>query len=104
MEEWRARLIKAVDDDGRSDRAISVAAKLGPNFVNELRNSDKEPGINKVAQLARALNLSLGYVLNGTEISAVAEDDLRLFLSLPPESRQAILLLARQIASSERDI
>lgn len=102
MEDWRNRLLTAVDDDGRSDRAISLAAGLGPNFVNELRNSEKEPGVNKVTRLARTLNLSLGYVFSGMEISAVNEADLKVFLSLSPENRQAILTLARQIAATER--
>lgn len=102
MEEWRTRLIQAVDADGRSDRAISEASGLGVNFVNELRRGEKEPGVNKVLKLAGTLHLSLGYVFNGSEISARDEADLKLFLSLSPDSRQAILDLARQLVSAER--
>lgn len=102
MEDWRTRLLRAVDADGRSDRAISVAAKLGVNFVNELRNRDKEAGVGKVISLAETLGLSLGYVFSGVEISARDEADLGLFLSLPPEQRQTILELARQIVATER--
>lgn len=101
MEEWRQRLIDALEADPRSDRAISRAANLGVNFANELRNSEKEPGINKVIRLADALNLSLAYVFNGSDISAEDERDLRAFLRLPPEKRQAILVLARQLAADE---
>jgi transcriptional regulator with XRE-family HTH domain len=102
MEDWRTRLIQAVDADGRSDRAISEAAGLGVNFVNELRRGEKEPGVNKVLKLAGTLRLSLGFVFNGAEISARDEADLKLFLSLSPASRQAILDLARQLIATER--
>lgn len=102
MEDWRARLIQAVDADGRSDRAISEASGLGVNFVNELRKGGKEPGVNKVLKLAGTLQLSLGFVFNGAEISARDEADLKLFLSLSPASRQAILDLARQLIADER--
>jgi transcriptional regulator with XRE-family HTH domain len=102
MEDWRTRLMKAVDADGRSDRAISEAAGLGVNFVNELRKGDKEPGVNKVLKLAKTLQLSLGYIFSGTEISAHDEADLQIFLSLSSENRQAILTLARQLRAAER--
>lgn len=102
MEDWRTRLIQAVDADGRSDRAISEAAGLGVNFVNELRRGEKEPGVNKVIKLAATLNLSLGFVFNGSELSARDEADLTVFLSLSPENRLAILNLARQIVAAER--
>lgn len=102
MEPWRERILKAVEADPRSDRAISVAAGLGVNFVNELRNSEKEPGVNKVLRLASTLGLSLGYVFNGAEISDVQESDLQVYLSLSPDSRAQILSLAEKIAASER--
>jgi len=77
-------------------------ARLGVNFVNELRNSDKEPGVNKVIRLAATLGLSLGYVFNGAEISDVQESDLQVYLSLTPDSRQQIIALAQKIAANER--
>lgn len=102
MEEWRTRLIQAVDADGRSDRAISEASGLGVNFVNELRKGEKEPGVNKVIRLAETLSLSLGFVFSGADVSAQEEADLKTFLALSPGNRAAILTLARQITASER--
>ncbi len=66
-ENWKTRLLKAVDEDPRSDRAISLAVGLGVNTVNELRNTDKSPSIDKVLKLAEELGLSLGYVFWGAE-------------------------------------
>lgn len=102
MEDWRKRLLAAVDADERSDRALSVAAGLGVNFVNELRTSSKASRVDKVLALAKTLNLSLGHVFSGFDLSAEDEADLSLFLSLSPESRKAILVLAQQIVAGER--
>ena len=64
---WKSRLLQAVDDDPRSDRAISLAVGLGVNTVNELRNTDKSPSVDKVLKLAEELGLSLGYVFWGAD-------------------------------------
>lgn len=100
MESWRDRLLEAVDKDGRSDRAISLAAKLGPNFVNELRNSTKEPGVEKVLKLAAELKLSRSALFSGFDLSVEDEELLALFLDLSPESRDSLTALARQLASN----
>lgn len=103
MDSWRKRLVDAVDADPRSDRAISLASGTGANFVNELRNTDKEPGVNKVIRLARTLNLSLGYVFTGANLTVEDEADLALFLRLSPASRRALLGFAQQIIADEHD-
>ena len=64
-ENWKTRLLKAVDEDPRSDRAISLATNMGVNTVNELRNTDKSPSIDKVLKLSEVLNLDLGYLFWG---------------------------------------
>lgn len=66
-EDWRERLLAAIDADERSDRAISLAAGLGPNFVGQMRGSKtappKNPSIEHITKLARALNLPLASIL-----------------------------------------
>lgn len=69
-ENWKSRLLKAADEDPRSDRAISLAVGLGVNTVNELRNTNKSPSIDKVMKLAEELGLSLSYVFSGDEPDA----------------------------------
>lgn len=95
MPGWRERLLAAVDADGRSDRAISLAAKLGPNFVNELRNAQKEPGVKKVLQLANELNVSLSLLFLGSETTPEDEEFLALFRSASDAEREGLLALLR---------
>ncbi len=90
--DWRDRLLDAVDADPRSDRAISMAAGLGPNFVNELRNTDKEPGIKKVLKLAGELGVSLSKLFLGGDLTPEDEEYFAELLKLTPDQRRAILV------------
>jgi len=75
---WRVRLLAAIKTDGRSDRAISLAAGLGPNFIGQMRgtatSAPKNPSIENVAALALALKIPLASII------VEAEDQLRAAL------------------------
>lgn len=62
-ETWRDRLLKAIDEDERSDRAISLAAGLGPNFISQMRGTKsaapKKPNIAYVQKIADVLGKDL---------------------------------------------
>lgn len=72
-DDWRDRLLKAIDEDGRSDRAISLAAGLGVNFISQMRgtkaSAPKKPNIEYVRKLAIVLGKEL------SSIVGTAEDD-----------------------------
>lgn len=101
MGDWRSRLLEAVDATEQSDRSISLRARLGPNFVNELRNTSKVPAIDKVLKLGAALGLSGAYVVSGIELSQSDEELLQAFLSLDAENRRFLLDLARKLRANE---
>lgn len=71
---WRDRLLKAIDEDGRSDRAISLSAGLGPNFVSQMRgtkaSAPKKPNIEYVRKLALVLGKELSTILGSAEDDA----------------------------------
>lgn len=71
---WKERLLKAIDEDGRSDRAISLAAGLGPNFIGQMRGtkaaSPKKPNIEYVRKLAAELGKELSSIIGQTEDDA----------------------------------
>lgn len=72
--DWRERLLAAIDADERSDRAISLAAGLGPNFIGQMRGSKtaapKNPGLNHVRKIVAALNVPLSSIVGGEEDKA----------------------------------
>lgn len=82
QEGWRERLLKAIDEDERSDRAISLAAGLGPNFIGQMRGTKsippKKPNIEYVRKLAQALGKELSEIIGDTEDDA--EERLRAAL------------------------
>lgn len=71
---WRERLLAAIDADDRSDRAISLAAGLGPNFVSQMRgtksSAPKKPNIDYVRKLALVLGKELSSIVGPTEEDA----------------------------------
>ena len=95
MDGWKERLLDAVARDGRSDRAISLAAGLGPNFVNHLRQNETEPGIKKVLRLADELNVSLSTLFLGKDTSPEDEEFLKYLQSTTADERDALLALIR---------
>lgn len=101
MDGWRERLLAAVDADPRSDRAISLKAGLGPNFLNNLRNNETEPGIKKVLKLAQELNVSLAALFLGQETTPEDEEFLTLLQSASSAERDGLLTLLRARRSSK---
>jgi hypothetical protein len=69
-EGWKDRLFKAIKEDGRSDRGLSLAAGLGPNFVGQLRGAGKDqpkdPSVGHLAKLADTLSISMAEIFGGT--------------------------------------
>lgn len=92
-ETWKQRILAAIDADERSDRAISLDARLGENFVNQLRNSDKSPSVDKLEQLIKTLNVTYAYVFLGYDLSPEDEALLTALHSIPKDSQEALLKL-----------
>ncbi|WP_247996643.1 MULTISPECIES: helix-turn-helix domain-containing protein [Brucella] len=103
-ENWKSRLLKAVDEDPRSDRAISLATGLGVNTVNELRNTDKSPSIEKVMTLCDELGISLAYLFWGSEENKApisTENEIRSFVSrIPGLKPEDIILIVGMILNT----
>ncbi len=99
-EDWRARLLAAIDADGRSDRAISLAAGLSPNFVHQMRGGI-EPGVKKVLRLAAEVKISLAELFYGRDFTHEDEQFLALLQSASEEERRSLLALLRARRSSE---
>lgn len=103
-DDWRERLLAAVDEaiaQGRSDRDISLKAGLGPNFVNQLRNSETEPSVKNVLRLAAELRVSLSTLFLGRETSPEDEESLSLLGAITPAEREGLLSLLRARRASK---
>lgn len=87
---WRDRLQDAIDQSGKSKRAVSLASKNGPGYVHSILSEGKEPTVEKLMSVCDAIPISTIYVLFGVNIRP---DDLEILKSLEenPESRSGIL-------------
>lgn len=89
---WKERLFLAVKQDGRSERAISLAAGLGENYLNQVRLYNKEPGIEHLLRLGAELRVSLAYLILGREDISPEEEELLEFLRTMTQEQRRVLL------------
>lgn len=65
-DEWRVRLNEVVRDDGRSLRALSLAAGFGENYVQQMLKDKKDPSFTKLAKVLAVLGpTATFYVTSG---------------------------------------
>lgn len=98
---WRERLVKAIEKDGRTPRAISLAAKLGPNFLAQMLSRGTSPSTAAVVALCDILGISLTYLFTGAEMSPEDEELLRLSGELPERKKALLLDMARSWRDDE---
>lgn len=93
-DEWRGRLRAALEASGKSDRAVSLAAKCGPGYVHSIFKEGKEPTIDKLIAVCQAVPVSLPYILYGVDVEP---EDMEILQALHdnPEARSAILAILR---------
>ena len=73
---WFTRLLEAVTRDGRDMKAISLAAGLGQNYVQQMVKDHKKPKIDSLVKLLQALGRAdTLYIITGTKFSG---EDRRL--------------------------
>lgn len=97
---WRDRLAAAIEASGKSQREISLAAGVGPGYVNSIFNDGKEPSVDRLMRVCRSLNVSIYYILGGFDITPETEEFLRLLVRADPEIQKSVLTLLRQARQS----
>ena len=99
---WRDRLMKSIEADGRSPRAISLAAKLGPNYLTQMIERGTAPSTPALVSLCDVLGLSLTYVFTGANMTPDQEELLRLSAEMQDHQKDLLVEMARQLRASER--
>lgn len=100
--DWLNRLIAAIENDGRSMRAISIAAGCGPNFVQQMVRTGREPGADHLTRILDTLGRDAAlYVMSGIKITEDDLDFLRAMQGLSAESRADALRFFRGLKAGE---
>ncbi len=92
---WKQRLWSAIDADERTDRALSLAAGLGPNYVQQMRDRGGAPKIDAAEKLCAVMGISLLYVMTGLPIDEEGEELIRLAAGSSPSQRHHLVQLLR---------
>lgn len=95
--QWRKRLTDAIERDGRTPRAISIAADLGPNFITQMVSRGTAPSTPALVSLCAALGVSLTYIFTGAEMTPGEEELLTLAADLEDDSKDLLIDLARKL-------
>jgi transcriptional regulator with XRE-family HTH domain len=95
--DWRDRLMQAIERDVRTPRAISLAAKLGPNYLSQMLDRGTSPSTQALVVLCDILGVSLTYIFTGAEMSREDEELLRLASDLPGKQKDLLIEMARQL-------
>lgn len=96
---WRDRLVQAIVDQGKSQRAVSLAAGLGPGLVNSWIKDNKDPTIGNLLNVCGVLGISSSWLLYGYEVTPETEEILR-HLEANPDARDGILKILLSKASA----
>jgi hypothetical protein len=89
---WFDRLLEAVERDGRDMKAISLAAGLGPNFVQQMVRYRKAPKIDSFVKLMKALGQSdVLYIITGNQFSDVDQQLYQIAAGLGDEDKKALI-------------
>lgn len=97
-EGWRKRLVRAIEADGRDMKAISLAAKCGPNYVQQIVKNGKAPGADRLVRLLQVLGrpASLQIIL-GAEMTPDDEALVEVVSTLAPEQKETALAFFRTL-------
>lgn len=99
---WEKRLREAIDEDGRSMRAISLASGLGPNYVEQTFNRGSSPTQNKLAAIMDQLGAPAAlYIYTGVRMTPLTLKLLDHLSKVREDLHGPILELLQKFARGE---
>lgn len=99
---WFERLLKVIEHDGRSKMALSLEAKFGRNYVQQMIRHGKEPGADHLARLLDILGPHAAlYVYTGLELTDQDLAFLDMLKTMSPGAKEAALQLFQGLRSRE---
>jgi len=91
-DKWFDRLLEAIQRDGRDMKAISLAAKLGENYVQQMVKDRKKPKIDSLVKLLSALGRAdTLYIVTGTKFTDEDRRLLAVAAELDDEGKRALI-------------
>lgn len=93
---WRARLAASLAASGKSARAVSLKAELGPGYLHSILVEGKDPTVSRLTAVCDAMGVSAAYVLYGIDVTPEDEEVIRILRDDPQSRADLISLLKRR--------
>ena len=91
-DKWFDRLLEAVERDERDMKTLSVDARLGENYVQQMVKNRKVPKIDSLVKLLSALGRAdTLYIITGTQFTAEDRRLLEVAAALDDEGKRALI-------------
>lgn len=99
---WFTRLLEAVRRDGRDMKAISLAAGLGENYVQQMVKERKKPRIDTLVRLLNELGRAdTLWIITGQEFTDEDRQLLEVASSLEDEGKRALIAAFAALAAAQ---
>ncbi|MCF3935116.1 helix-turn-helix transcriptional regulator [Acuticoccus sp. M5D2P5] len=100
MIEWRSRLRGCLVKSGKTRAQVCSEAGLNPAYLTQiLEQKGATPRIDNLQKLAKVLNTTVTYLVDGVDMGPEATECLSLYASLSQERKGAALLMLRDMAA-----
>ena len=100
---WFERLVAALEADGRGMRALSLAAKCGPNYIQQMISNGKRPTVDKLLAILDVLGEERALeILIGTRLSKTDIDFIQFFSKLDPSAKDVALSFFRTLLERQQ--
>lgn len=91
-DQWFDRLLRAVQRDERDMKTLSLDAKLGENYVQQMVKNRKVPKIDTLVKLLDALGRAdTLYIITGSEFTDEDRQLLEVAAQLDDEGKRALI-------------
>lgn len=99
---WFDRLVEAIKADGRDMRTISLAAKCGPNYVQQMIKENKHPGVDRFIRIVNVLGATSAFqILTGQALSDADLEFLSTASKLDEDTKKKAVSLFRSILETQ---
>lgn len=97
---FRDIVLSALERDGRSARAVSLAAGLGPDAIRDLtRRENASTSIENALALCAELKIPPSTLVGGEDFTKLLE----IYRRLPPDAQRGLLAFSEGLISSSED-
>lgn len=87
---WKKRLADGVAKSGRSQREVSLSAKLNPGYLHSILKEGKDPTVGSLFAICEAAGINIHFVLGGFDITPKKQRYLELLSDADKKDQRLI--------------